>query len=203
MKTTQYSVHPGVAMVQSAVSGLKQKTGRTLEEWIAFVRKHGPATEKARHEWLKEDQGLGTNYAGWIAERAAGKGAEDGDPDAYLASAERYVDDMFKGPKAALKPLYDALLDVGLSVGPDVKACPCKTIVPLYRHHVFAQIKPSTRTRIDFGLALGPTRAPKRLIDTGGFKKKDRITHRIEIQATSDIDAELKRWLKKAYELDA
>jgi hypothetical protein len=47
--------------------------------------------------------------------------------------------------------------------GQGVKACPCKTIVPLYRRHVIAQIKPATRTRIDFGLALGATVAPKRL----------------------------------------
>jgi len=110
---------------------------------------------------------------------------------------------MFTGGKAALRPIYDALLKVGLSAGKDVKACPCKTIVPLYRNHVIAQIKPATRTRIDFGLALGATKAPKRLIDTGGYKKGDRITHRIEVTSSADIDEELKRWLKKAYELDA
>ena len=76
-------------------------------------------------------------------------------------------------------------------------------MVPLYRKHVIAQIKPATRTRIDFGLALGATKAPARLVDTGGFKKKDRITHRIEVQSKADIDGELKRWLKTAYELDA
>ena len=124
-------------------------------------------------------------------------------PAAYLATAERYVDDMFAGPKAALRPIYEALLKTGLSVGKDTKACPCKTVVPIYRRHVIAQIKPSTRTRIDFGLALGNTKTPKRLIDTGGFMKKDRITHRIEITSIDDIDDDLKRWLKKAYEMDA
>ena len=126
----------------------------------------------------------------------------DGDADAYLATAEHYVEDMFAGPKAALRPLYDALLTLGLSIGKDVKACPCKTMVPLYRAHVIAQIKPSTRTRIDFGLALGNTKTPKRLIDTGGFAKRDRITHVIPITAPADIDADVARWLKKAYEMD-
>ncbi len=45
-------------------------------------------------------------------------------------------------------------------------------------------------------------KTPKRLIDTGGYAKKDRITRRIEVRSTADIDDELKRWLKKAYELD-
>ena len=129
--------------------------------------------------------------------------SEYASPSAYLATAERYVEEMFAGPKAALRPIYDALLKTSLSIGADTKACPCKTIVPIYRRHVIAQIKPSTRTRIDFGLALGNLKAPKRLIDTGGFMKKDRITHRIEITSIDDIDGELKRWLKKAYEMDA
>jgi hypothetical protein len=128
---------------------------------------------------------------------------KDGDRDVYLAQAERWVEDMFAGSKAGLRPLYDALIATCLSVADDVKACPCKTIVPLYRRHVFAQIKPTTRTRIDLGLALRDTRAPARLIDTGGFKKGDRITHRIEIAAMSDIDADVMRWLKQAYRMDA
>jgi Domain of unknown function (DUF5655)/Domain of unknown function (DUF4287) len=202
MRKSVYGVHPGVAMVQHAIAGLPAKTGRSLDEWIALVRKHGPKGEAARREWLKTEHTLGTNYAGWIAQRSEGRG-ETGDPDEYLETAERYVEAMFAGPKAGLKPIYDALLKIGLAIGKDVKACPCKTIVPIYRHHVIAQIKPATRTRIDFGLALGGRKAAKRLIDTGGFEKGDRITHRIEITSLADIDDELKRWLKKAYELDA
>jgi len=110
---------------------------------------------------------------------------------------------MFTGAKATLRPIYDQLLRLGLKQGKDVKACPCQTIVPLYRHHVFAQIKPATNTRIDFGFALKNTKPTSRLIDTGGFAKKDRITHRIPITSTADIDDEVKRWLRKAYELDA
>lgn len=139
-------------------------------------------------------------------ERWAGHGempAEYASPAAYLATAERYVEEMFSGPKAALRPMYDALLKLALSIGRDTKACPCKTIVPIYRRHVIAQIKPATMTRIDFGLALGNVKAPKRLIDTGGFKKKDRITHRIEVRSLDDIDGELKRWLNTAYQRDA
>jgi len=201
-KRSRYSVHPGVKMVQNWVATLKEKTGRSLEEWLALVKRSGPRTEKERREWLKKEHGLGTNAASWIAERAEGKTTVDDDPQAYLQAAEGYVEKMFSGGKAALQPVYEALLDLGFSLGPDVKACPGRTIVPLYREHVFAQIKPSTRTRIDLGLALGDTKAPKRLIDTGGFAKKDRITHRIEIGRVADIDAEVKKWLKVAYERD-
>ncbi|HKP46273.1 MAG TPA: DUF5655 domain-containing protein [Pyrinomonadaceae bacterium] len=198
-----YGVHPGVLMTQKWVGELKDKTGRSLDEWLRLIKKSGPKDEKATREWLKTEYGLGTNSAWWLAERAEGKGAEAGDPETYLKAAEGYVEKMFAGSKAHLLPIYNALLKLGLGMGKDVKACPCQTIVPLYRKHVFAQIKPTTRTRIDFGLALGDTKPKGRLIDTGGFAKKDRITHRIEITSLKDIDDEVKRWLKTAYERDA
>jgi hypothetical protein len=204
LKKSLYDVHPGVAMVQKWVMELPQKTGRSLEEWLTLVKEEGPPSEKEQREWLKRDFRLGTNSAWWIAERAAGRGGEDCDPEAYLIAAEQYVEGMFAGSKANLRPIYDALLKLGKSIGKDVKACPGKTIVPLYRKHVFAQIKPSTRTRIDFGFALKDTKAAAgRLIDTGGLAKGDRITHRIEITSLADIDEEVKRWLQIAYEMDA
>lgn len=196
-----YDVHPSLAMFQSSLPGLKQKTGRTLDEWIKFVEKEGPPTEKERREWLKQKHGLGMNYAWWIAERSVGKG-DDGTPETYLKQADEHVEKMYSGAKEALRPIYDELLALGRSLGRDVKVCPCQTMVPLYRKHVFAQIKPTTRTRIDLGLALKDTKVPKRLIDTGGFAKKDRITHRIEITSVKDIDAEVKKWIKTAYEMD-
>jgi hypothetical protein len=198
-----YGVHPGVAMVQDWVASLAEKTGRSLDEWLRLIKDEGPPTEKERRDWLKTHYKLGTNSAWWLAERAEGKGMEDCDPEAYLKAAEGYVEAMFAGSKAGLRPIYDELLKLGLRQGKDVKACPCKTIVPLYRNHVFAQIKPATRTRIDFGFALKDTKATGRLVSTGGFEKGDRISHRIPISAVAEIDDEVKRWLKKAYDMDA
>jgi hypothetical protein len=201
-RKTLYSPHPAVAMVQKWTAELPNKTGRSLEEWLTVIVDEGPAGEAERRDWLKKDHKLGTNYAVWLAERSVGKGLENSDPDLYLQAAERYVEDMFAGKKAGLRPIYDALLKFGLGFANDVKACPCTTIVPLYRHHVIAQIKPTTNTRIDLGFALKDTKARGRLIDTGGFAKKDRITHRIPISAVNEIDDEVKRWFAAAYELD-
>jgi hypothetical protein len=197
-----YSVHPGVAMMQKWIRELSTKTGRSLDEWIELTRKSGPPTEKERREWLKTKHKLGTNSAMCIAERAHGKGTEEDTPEAYVKAAEHYVDTMFSGPRATLRPLYDQLLKVALALGKDSKASPGKTAVSLYRHHVFANLKPSTNTRIDVGLSLGNMKTPKRLIDTGGYEKKDRITRRIEVKTKADIDDELKQWLKKAYAMD-
>ena len=202
-KKSIYGVHPGVLVMQKWIAELKQKTGRSLEEWLSYIKKSGPKDEKERRAWLKDKHGLGTNTASWLADRVEGKVEEFGDPDLYLAKAEQDVEKMFSGGKAKLRPVYDALLKLGLQTGKETKACPCSTIVPLYRNHVFAQIKPTTQTRIDMGFALGDMKPTGRLIDTGGCAKMDRITHRIPITSIDDIDDEVKHWLKVAYDRDA
>jgi hypothetical protein len=197
----KFAVHPGVVMTQAIITAMKEKTGRSLEDWLEVVGTDGPAAEKERAAWLKSEHGLGTNYASCISEISVGKG-ELFTAEGYLRLAPQYVEDLFAGPKAGLRPIYEALLAAGLKLGKDVRVSPCKTFVPLYRNHVFAQIKPTTRTRIDLGLALKDTKTPKRLIDTGGFAKKDRITRRIEISSLADIDDEVRRWMKTAYDMD-
>jgi Domain of unknown function (DUF5655)/Domain of unknown function (DUF4287) len=200
-----YDVHPGVAMVQKWIGELKEKTGRTIDEWVALVQKDGPKSgHKVRVEWLKTKHKLGNNSAWWVVERAEGKSSEEDTPEGYLEAASRYVEEMYSGKKSSLRPMYDQLLELGKSVADDVKACPCQTMVPLYRNHVFAQIKPTTNLRIDLGFALAKHKGklPKRLIDTGGLAKKDRITHRIEITEVAQIDDDVRKWIKTAYELD-
>ena len=199
-----YSVHPGVAMVQKWIASLKEKTGRTFDEWIAYIRRDGPDDEKECRQWLKIAHGLGTNTAWWLAEKALGNqmGMVDEDPKSYLRSAPIYVEQMYAGKKSDLRPIHDEIIRLAQQLGPDVKICPCKTIVPLYRNHVFAEIKPATLKRIDLGFALGDEPFTSRLLDTGGREKKNRITHRVAITSLKDIDLQVKRWLKQAYARD-
>jgi hypothetical protein len=200
--TSIYSVHPSVAFVTNWKESLKETTGRSLAAWVTLVKTSGPPGEKERVAWLKREHKLGTSSATWIAQRASGKDTELDSPEAYLKAAERYVNTMFRGPDSPLRKIYDELLRLALSLGEDAKACPCKTMVPLYRNHVFAQIKPATRSRIDLGFALGARKGAGRLIETGGYAKRDRITHRIGIESLDHIDDEVRRWLKVAYDED-
>jgi len=199
-----YSVHPAVGFLEAIVTNLPDKTGRSLDQWLALIKKEGPTAEAEQVKWLKTRHSLGGTTAGLIAERAQGKGEENSDGALYVRAAAGYVEAMYDGPKADLRPLHDALIELVRSLGEDVKICPCTTIVPFYREHVFAQIKPTTRTRIDFGLALKGVmkKVPKRLIDTGGLQKGDRITHRIPITTPAEIDAEVREWAEIAYDLD-
>jgi len=63
---------------KSAATHLKERTGRSLEEWVQLVQETGPATRKERSEWLKTKHGLGTNFAAWIALSADATNGENG-----------------------------------------------------------------------------------------------------------------------------
>jgi len=200
-----YGVHPGVAVTQKWIAELKSKTGRSLEEWLVLIRKEGPSTDQELRDWLKSEHQLGTNSAWWLAERAERKETEVDSPEKYLAAATGYVEQQYSGKKESLRPIYEEMLQLAAGLGTDVKACPCETIVPLYRNHVFAQLRATTSSRVDLGLALThyQGKLSKRLVDTGGLAKKDRITHRIELKFAGEIDGEVLKWLKTAYDLDA
>ncbi len=204
-RATPYDLHPSVAYVQAVLANFKARTGRTVEEWTALLRNEGLAEPKAIQAWLKA-QGLGGTQAGLVTQRAStapGHGFND-TPEGYLAAAPGYVEGQFGGRKAALRPLFEQIVTVVRGLGPDVKVCPCETIVPFYRHHVFAEVKPLV-SRLDLGLALGDPATVKdpagKLKDTGGFAKKNRITHKLEITAEADLASALP-WLRRAYERD-
>ena len=198
-----YSVHPAVSYCQAIVDNMPDKTGKSLDQWLTLAKKKKFESEKDCREWLKKEHKLGGTTAGLVAEVWNGRGEDLLRAENYLASASQYVEDMYAA-KQSLRPIHNRLIELGRKLGTDVKICPCKTIVPLYRNHVFGEIKPTTKTRIDLGFALKSYQGklPKRLLDTGGLQKGDRITHRIPLTSVDEIDDDVQKWMRIAYELD-
>lgn len=196
-----YSVHPAIAHARAVIDHLPKKTGKSLASWAQLLKKDGPTNDKERRAWLKQQYGLGGTTVTLIVEHAAGQLQNEIDPQTYLRSAEKYVDDLFAGAKAPLRAIYDAIIQIALQLGDDVKICPCKTMIPLYRKHVFAQIKPSTKSRLDLGLFLRGIRSiPSYFTPMPGANASDRITHRVALACVDDLNEEIKTWLLKAYQ---
>jgi len=189
-KSFPYGVHASVKHMAAIASNLPKKTGKSLEDWISLMEAAGPTGTKARMEWLKVEHGLGRDTAMSIVEIAEGRGNPD---------PESLVEAMYAGPKAGLRPAYEALLEFALSLGSDVTATPCSTYVPLLRKNTFAVIKPTTRTRIDLALAL-PGVAPSERLKVAKGLGISRITHVVGVSTPADLDDELKAWFRQAYE---
>lgn len=204
---SDYDVHPSLVMVQKWIADMQGKTGHTLSQWLTRIEREAPPDLKGRQAWVKAETGIGSHAAAWLAGRSLGlKGAfADEAPASYLRQAPKMVDAMYVGKKAALRPIFDALRIHARAALSEARVCPCSTTVPFYRTFVFAQVRPTTNTRVDLGLALGAFEGdiPEFLIDTGGRAKKDRITHRIPLERPSDVVRPVLKWLKVAYDLDA
>lgn len=99
--------------------------------------------------------------------------------------------------KENLIPIYKILLTFVKSLGEDVVVAPKKTSVSIIRKRQFALIKPATKTRIDLGLKLTDKPTSDRLGNSGLFGTM--CTHRVQLTDVSQIDGELKEWLKEAY----
>jgi hypothetical protein len=196
MKKVVYSLHPGFAMEEAVINNLVKRSGRPLSDWIEIACASGLSDEKKLRNRLKKEHGLSTNQAAFLVERAKGKGG------AVNYNPEQLVDDMYAGSKIGLRPLYNLLIEKLFEWVPDISLSPGKSVVSVYGNRLFANIKPATKSRIDFGLALGEVKAADKLLDTGGLGKKDKITHRIEIAASADINDTLRTWFEKAADHD-
>jgi Domain of unknown function (DUF5655)/Domain of unknown function (DUF4287) len=203
MPAKQYDLHPGVKMMQEWAEELPEKTGRTLQQWAELVNKLETKVRKERIAYLKEEYGLGTNSAMHIVEYASDSLTWNGDPAVYLQQTVIYVDEMFGGAKADLRPIFEKVMAAARKLGKDVKVCPCKTIVPFYRNRVFGQVKPATKTRLELGLVLKDVPFKGLLKKNPRANEKDRIQHIIPLETPADVTEEVLKWLKKAYDQDA
>jgi hypothetical protein len=151
---------------------------------------------------MKEQYDLPTNTAWHIVQYAEDAQSWDGDPAVSLKQAVVSVAGMFAGARAGLRPIFEKLIAEGRKLGKDVKVCPCKTIVPFYRNRVFAEVKPATKTRLEFALALGDKKPTGKLQPNPRAKGNDRLKHLFELTTVKGIDTTVLKWLKAAYDAD-
>jgi len=174
-------------MALSMIANLKEKTGKTLPQWLKIAKTSKASKHGELVKLLKSEHGVTHGFANLIAHEAFAGDASD-DPVAA----------QYAGDKAALKPIYDAIVRVARKLGKDVDVSPKKTYVSLRRAKQFALVQPSTKTRVDIGLNLKGTKPSGRLEASGSFNQM--CSHRVRLSDKSDVDSELAGWLEKAYD---
>ena len=179
-------------MAQSMIDNLPEKTGKDLKAWLAVVKKMKLDKHGAIVKALKADHGVTHGYANLIAHHALAAAAPAAGGDDDLVAAQ------YQGPKAELRPIYDAVVAAAAKLGKDVEVSPKKTYVSLRRSKQFAIVKASTKTRVDLGFNLKGVAAKGRLGKSKAFGEM--CSHQVALGAKKDVDAEVKKWLKQAYE---
>lgn len=172
-------------------ASLQAKTGKDLAAWTALAKAHGETKHAALVAWLKTEHGLTHGYANTIALKAR-------ESDAASISEEDLTAQMFAGPKATVRPVYDRVIAIVRGLGDDVELAPKKGYTSLRRKKQFGLVQPSTKDRVDLGLNLKGDAPAGRLEASGSFNAM--VTHRVRLAAEADVDAEVAAWLKAAYD---
>jgi predicted transport protein len=177
--------------VQTMIDNLHKKTGKTLEQWIALVKKENFGKHSEVISFLKDKYGLTYGYANLVAHRL--KGTDAGSAE----NKDDLIEKQYKG-KEHLRPMYDQLLAEIRKFGDVVEVAPKNAYVSLRRKKQFAMLQPATKTRFEIGINLKGHQPEGKLeaITTANAM----CSHRINIADINDIDKEIIDWLKLAYD---
>lgn len=117
-------------------------------------------------------------------------------------SPEELLERQFRGPKADLRPVYDALVHIAERVGKSVRAEPSAQAILFVRKNPFAIVR-VRKDSIELGLALPEVEAksPRLRALRKGMGGCDRITHKVELPGLVAVNADVVLWMKRACEL--
>lgn len=180
--------------IATQLANIEKRTGKSLTELSAIVKagthlKHGELVTM-----LKTTLGMGHGDANTLVHtvrRAEAPGANAGAP-----SAGQVLDDLYAGPKAALRPIHDALLAALRTFG-DFEEAPKKAYVSYRRKKQFATIGPATRTQVEVGLNAKGLPAGGRLQELPAGQM---CNYRVRLSDAAEADGELLGWLRAAYD---
>ena len=175
------------------VEALPSTTGKSIEQWLALTKASGKAKHGELVSWLKSEHGVTHGYANLIAHYTL-----KSDAGSIIAEGGDLVAEMFAGDKAAMRPIFDALMQHIRGFGSDIEEAPKKGYLSLRRKTQFATLHPSTKTRFDVGLKLKGVAPEGRLEAAGSWNAM--VTHRVRLAAATEVDAELAGWLRQAYD---
>jgi hypothetical protein len=168
-------------------------TGQPVETWVARARRAGVAKDtKAARTWLREKQGFTTVQTSLVLMALFPESEDD----------EELVGAQFSGKKASLRPVYDRLAEAARALGKDVMIAPRKSQVTFARHVTFAVVRAATATRVDLLLRLRGVDAAGRLKGNPRATGSD-PTHAVALSSAKEVDAEVRRWMKLAYQMAA
>lgn len=174
----------------SVKASLEASTGRTLGEWAAIARSCPETAPRARQRWLKEQHGLGQNYAMMVlAEVNRESGTDPRDP-AVLQAA------LWADPAAAA--IFQALC-AAIAALPDVVTGQRKAYTTWSRAYAFAAARPARGGGVRLGLAVAPD-AASLLQPAAKEGWSERLKASVTLVAPGAVDQPLRHLLAAAWE---
>ena len=179
--------------VQTQINNIQKKTGMSLDELSAIVKKSGLTKHGEIRDMLKEKLGLGHGDANALVHAVF---ESDGTRAAEGKSEDAVLDEIYSGAKTGFRPIHEKLMKEIQKFG-KFEIVPKKGYVSLRRKKQFAMIGPKTNTRFEVGINAKEFKKNARLLEQ---PKGSMCNYIVNVSDAKEVDAELIAWIKSAFE---
>lgn len=179
--------------VQTQIDNIQKKTGKSLDELSAIVKKSGLTKHGEIREMLMDKLGLGYGDANALVHAII---ESDGTRAADGKSEDAVLDEIYSGAKAGFRPIHEKLMKEINKFG-EFEIAPKKGYVSLRRKKQFTMIGPKTNSRFEVGINAKDLKKNARLLEQS---KGSMCNYIVQMSDAKDVDAEVVMWLKTAYE---
>lgn len=170
----------------------REKTGRTLQDWVAFLKTTGIDKRNPMMEMLKTTQGLNHMQAQLLT----GIFLNNGQP-VYMNEGS-LLDQQFEKANA-LRPLFDELTAFIGKAFPDMQLIPKKTYLSFTATREFAAVNVKAG-ELRLGLDLGDHPFEERVQKAKLSGPMPRISHMVVLKESGEIDNALRSLLQQSYQ---
>ncbi len=178
---------------QTQLDNIQEKTGKSLDELTAILKKSGLTKHGEIRDYLKRELSLGHGDANALAHATM---QSDGQRAAEGKSMDSVLDESYLGAKASQRPIHEALMKHVTTFG-EFEIVPKKGYVSLRRKKQFAMIGPKTNTRFEVGINAKDFKKNPRLLEQ---PKGSMCNYIVNLTDAQEVDSELVAWIKSAYE---
>jgi hypothetical protein len=179
--------------MQTQLDNIQKKTGKSLDELTAIVRKSGLSKHGEIRDYLKRELGLGHGDANSLVHAVL---QSDGQRAAEGKSTDQVLDEIYSGAKAHMRPIHEKLMKEINKFG-EFEIAPKKGYVSLRRKKQFVMIGPKTNTRFEVGINAKEFKKNARLLEQ---PKGSMCNYIVNLTDVKEVDSELIAWIRSAYE---
>jgi hypothetical protein len=172
------------------LANIEKRTGKSLDQLAAIVKKSGLEKHGEIVAMLKRDLGMGHGDANTLVHHVKGAGG------APAPSGDAALDAIYAGPRAALRPVHEAVMkEIGRFGAFEI--APKKTYLSLRRKKQFATVGPATKTEVEIGLNSKTLKAGGKIarLPPGGM-----CQFRARITSAADVDKALVAAIRQAFD---
>ncbi len=170
-------------MIAAVSASLRECTGRDLDEWVRVATENGPdpLDRNAVRNWPRDVHGLRQNSRWTIADAAARAAGW------VRPTVADHIDGQYTGRRAALRPVYDAVVALTLGLG-DVRI---EAARPMSRSSAAGSSPRSPRRRAGWtsGCFIHPPEGPRLVAG----RAPGQSTHRVVLTSVTEMDDEGRR----------